>query len=337
MPASNSEASDDPDPLDNAAPVTRAPLFDLQGHRGARGLRPENTLPAFAAALELGVRTLELDVGVTADGVVVVTHDRVVSPLKCRDTVPALPGDRAFPYVGKPIRALTLAQLKTLDLARRYPVDTAADPFVSTQRSVPGTRIATLAEVFELARRYGAEGMRFNIETKVDPRRPGETLAPEPFAAALLEVIEAYGMTARTTMQSFNWRTLLFARRELPALGRVTLVERRTVRQPWLAGLDLGAFDGDVAAAAASIGARALSPDREFLDCAMLASARWRGLAVIPWTVNEPADMRRLLDVGVDGLITDYPDRMRSVLAGRGLALPRQYADPEVAAAGSVA
>lgn len=344
MPESHPQLADDSDPLCTVTAVrgpagpTAGPPFDLQGHRGARGVRPENTLPAFAAALEVGVRTLELDVGVTADGAVVVTHDRTVSPLKCRDTAPARAGDSAFPYVGKPVRTLTLEQLRTLDLGRRRPVDPVADPFAGTQRPVPGTGIATLAEVFELAVRYGADDVRFNIETKVDPRHPEETLDPERFAARLLEVIEAYGMTGRTSVQSFDWRTLLFARRHLPALERVALVERRTTRPPWLAGVDLDAFDGDVAAAAAAtVEAAAFSPHHEFLDPATFASARWRGLAVVPWTVNDAAAMKRHIDQGVDGLITDYPDRLRHVLAERGMALPQPRAAPEVAAAPAVA
>lgn len=304
-------------------------LFDVQGHRGARGLRPENTLPAFAAALELGVSTLEMDVGVTADGVVVVTHDRVVSPIKCRDTTPAFPGDPAFPYLRKPVRTLTLDQLKTLDLAHRHPLDPASDTLLRTQRPVSGTRMATLAEVFELADRYGAYEVRFNIETKVDPRHPQETLDPEAFTRRLLDVIDAYGMTGRASIQSFDWRTLLVARRELPALSRVALAERRTVWPRWLAGLDLAPFGGDVAAAASAIGAQVLSPDYLFLDRGMLASARERGLAVIPWTVNTPRDLNRLVDLGVSGIITDYPDRLRRVLAEHGMPLPRQYAMPQ--------
>lgn len=332
MPEDHPQSADDSDPLCTYTGATAR--FDVQGHRGARGLRPENTLPAFAAALEMGVRTLELDVGVSADGVVVATHDRAVSPLKCRDTAPAVAGDPAFPYVGKAIRALTLAQLKTLDLGHRRPVDAAADPFVATQRPVPGTGMATLAEVFELVTHYDADDVRFNIETKVDPRRPEATLPPEPFAARLLEVIEAYGMVDRTTVQSFDWRTLLFARRQLPALDRVALVERRTTRPPWLAGTDLDAFDGDVAAAAsATVDAAVFSPHHEFLDAATLASARWRGLSVLPWTVNDVAEMRRLIDLGVDGLITDYPDRLRHVMAERGMALPQPCAAPELAVA----
>lgn len=315
----------------------QAPLpdpFDLQGHRGARGWRPENTLPAFAAALDIGVHTLELDVGVTADDAVVVTHDRVVSPLKCRDTVPLVAGDPSFPYVGKPVRSLSLAQLRTLDLGRRYPLDPNADPFLNTQHPQPGTGVVTLEEVFELAAARGADDVRFNIETKVDPRRPEETLAPEPFTCRLLELLDAHGMAKRASVQSFDWRTLVTARREMPEVHRVALVERRTVHPPWLAGLDPRAFDWDVTAAASTVGAGALSPHHPFLDSAMMRGARRHGLDVIPWTVNEPVDMRRLLDLGVDGLITDYPDRARAVLAERAATLPSSYPAPAVAVAG---
>lgn len=284
------------------------------------------------------MRALELDVGVTADGAVVVTHDRVVSPLKCRDTAPVRAGDTAFPYVGKPIHALTLEQLKTLDLARRHPLDNAADPFVGTQRPVPGTHIATLGEVFELTQRYGADDVHFNIETKVDPRHPEETLSPEPFVARLLEVVDAYGMTGRTTVQSFDWRTLRYAQRALPGLGCSALAERRTTRPPWLAGREIDDFAGDVVAAAAVVvEASTFSPDYRFLDRAMLASARWRGLSVIPWTINEPDEMRRLVDLGVDGLITDYPGRLRHVLDERGFALPLACSAPDEVVADSAA
>lgn len=330
MPDSNGVLAVEPGPRTHATPAgTRTgAAFDVQGHRGARGLRPENTLPAFGAALELGVATLELDVGVTADNVVVVTHDRLVSPLKCRDTAPTFPADPAFPYLRKAVRALTLDQLKTLDLVRRHPLDPATDALLRTQRPVPGARMATLAEVFELTHRYGADEVRFNIETKVDPRHPQDTLEPETFTHRLLSVIEAYGMTGRASIQSFDWRTLLLARQALPALDRVALAEPRTLWPRWLAGLHLDAFDRDVAAAAAEVGAHALSPDHLFLDRGMLASAHDRGLGVIPWTVNEPAELHRLIELGVDGIITDYPDRLRDVLATRGMPLPRRHAAP---------
>src|SRR3954454_12703401 len=129
-----------------AATCASAATFDLEAHRGGRGLRPENTLASFGHALQLGVRTLELDTGVTRDGVVVVSHERRMSSLECQ-----------CEYVGQLIHDLTLAQIKTLDCGTRHPADPATDPFVGTQHAVPGTRMPTLAEVFQLVNRYGAD------------------------------------------------------------------------------------------------------------------------------------------------------------------------------------
>src|SRR5437868_12842483 len=116
---------------DQVAGLTQRP-FDAEGHRGTRGLRPENTLPAFAKALEIGVSTLEMDTGVTKDGQVIVSHEPVVIPLLCQDTHPAFPGDPAYPYVGKPIHDLTLAEIKTLDCGTRRPAAPAQSPALST-------------------------------------------------------------------------------------------------------------------------------------------------------------------------------------------------------------
>jgi glycerophosphoryl diester phosphodiesterase len=207
--------------------------FDLEGHRGTRGLRPENTLAAFGKALHLGVATLELDTGLTRDGVVVVSHEGRLSSLECRDTTPAFPGDPQFPYVGrtdklsdgKLIKELTLAQIKTLDCGTRHPLADAVptDPFVGTQQSVPGTKMPTLAEVFELARRSKADDVQFDIETKLDPTLPGDTVDPDMFARAVIGVIDHYGMRERSMLQSFYWRTLKLARGIAPDLRRVAL------------------------------------------------------------------------------------------------------------------
>ena len=163
----------------SAAPhreASAAPAFDVEGHRGTRGLRPENTLAAFGKALQVGVSTLELDTGVTEDGVVVVSHERRLSTLECQDTAPATAGDPEFPYVGKLIKDLSYAQIATLDCGTRHPADPATDPFVGTQESVPGTHMPKLADVFALADRYGAKNVQFNIETKIDPTLPGDTV-----------------------------------------------------------------------------------------------------------------------------------------------------------------
>ena len=299
--------------------------FDLEGHRGARGLRPENTLPAFAKALQIGVTTLELDTGVTKDGAVVVSHERRIATLECRDT-------GGYHYVGQLVKDLTLAQIKTLDCGTRTPANPATDPFVGTQESVPGTKMPTLAEVFELADRYGADDVQFNIETKLDPKLPGDTVDPAAFVRAVTGVISAHGKTQRSLLQSFDWRTLVESKQVLPSLRTVALAQLPTIYPgtPWTAGVPIGAdaWSGGLAKAVKSIGARVLSPRFVDLNDSLIAAAKKQGLLVIPWTVNDAPTMGTLIDRGVDGIISDYPNVLREVVAAKGLKLPAQYASP---------
>src|SRR3954468_5902146 len=131
-----------------------ARAFDLEAHRGGRGLRPENTLASFGKALQLGVTPLELATATTREGRVLATHEPRVLPLLCQDT-------GANHFVGQLVKDLTLAQAKTLDCGTRRPT-APGDEFVGTQESVPGTRMPTLDEVFDLAERYGARNIQFN-------------------------------------------------------------------------------------------------------------------------------------------------------------------------------
>ncbi len=308
--------------------------FDLEGHRGTRGLRPEDTLPAFRKALDIGVRTLELDTGVTKDGVVIVSHERSIAPLVCTDSAPVVPGDPQFPYVGKTYHELTFAQVETVDCGSRHPANPATDPYFASQLPVPGTRIPTLDQVFALVEQRHAAGVQLNIETKIDPTHPEQTLAPEGFTRADLAVIRRHRRgIARSLLQSFDWRTLDVARRLEPQLRRVALVGTDTVQagqpggSPWLDGLDVDTFGGDIAAAAADRRVRAdvLSPDYSQVTPQLLASAHRHGELVVPYTVDDVRTMLRLIDLGVDGLISDYPDRLRDVLGSLGFALPRRY------------
>jgi glycerophosphoryl diester phosphodiesterase len=280
-----------------------AAAFDLQGHRGARGIAPENTLAGFAAALGAGVDTLELDVGVTGDGVVVVCHDRRLNPDVARG-----PDGRWIDAPGPLLRSLTYEALRRYDVGRLRPGSAYAARFPE-QQPADGQRIPRLAELFALVRKAGNAHVRFNIETKLSPAAPDETLAPGPFARALIKEIRAAGMASRTSVQSFDWRTLHVVEQEAPEIPTVYLTgrPRRKVSLP-------------VAVHAA--GGRIWSPYFETLDSAALVEARELGLRVIPWTVNEPGYLARFLDLGVDGVITDYPRRARAELARRGLPLP---------------
>ena len=177
--------------------------IELQGHRGARGLLPENTLPAFERAIAIGVDTLELDVGVTRDGVLVIHHDRRLNPDLARG-----PDGKWIAAPGPAIYSLGFEELERYDVGRLRPGSEYASRFPH-QQPVDGTRIPRLEELFKKNTQ-----VRFNIETKISPEAPQETLAPEPFARALIAEVRKAGVAARTTIQSFDWRTLAVVRSE---------------------------------------------------------------------------------------------------------------------------
>lgn len=302
-----------------------ATAFDLQGHRGARGLAPENTLPAFARALSIGVSTLELDVGVTRDGVVVVSHERALHPDIARDA-----SEHWIDVPGPAIHALTYAELERYDVGRAKPGSRTAQRFAQ-QQPADGARIPRLADVFALAARAGNGTVRFNIETKIDPLHPGETLAPGPFARALIGEIRKAKLADRATVQSFDWRTLAVVQREAPEIGTVYLSAQQNwldnigatsrLGSPWTGGLRYAKY-GSVPRMVKAAGGRIWSPYHGDLSEALLAEAHGLGLQVIVWTVNDPARIAALMDLGVDGIISDYPERVRAEMQKRGLALP---------------
>jgi glycerophosphoryl diester phosphodiesterase len=297
-----------------------AAAFDLQGHRGARGLAPENTLPAFERALAIGVSTLELDVGVTADGVVVVAHDPALNPAITRDA-----SGRWLAAPGPPLKDLSLRELQAYDVGRIDPASAYGRSFAG-QQAVDGTRIPALAEVFARVRALGAQHVRFNIETKLSPAQPQQTVSVEAMTDALLKTVRDAGLRDRVSIQSFDWRSLQRVQQREPAIPTVYLTVQTTNNDNtrdggWTAGLRL-ADHGSVPRMVKAAGGKVWSPNAGALTPALVQEAQALGLAVVPWTVNEPADMDRIVGWGVDGLITDYPDRLREVLQQRGVALP---------------
>jgi glycerophosphoryl diester phosphodiesterase len=308
--------------------MTQAPAFDLQGHRGARGLAPENTLPAFETALRIGVTTLELDLAMTKDGVLVVSHDRRLNPDHTRG-----PDGRFLEREGPPIRSLTFAEVQQYDVGRPKPGTDYAKSFPE-QKAADGARIPALTELFALVKRLGADHVRFNIETKITPTSADETPDPETFAAAFAKAVREAGLTDRVSIQSFDWRTLKAMRSVAPEIERVCLTAEAlnfdTIKRgepgpsPWTAGLDIDDFGGSVPRLVQAAGCAVWSPLYRNAKGDDVAAAKGLGLKVIPWTVNERADMERLIALGVDGIITDYPDRLRAVMAAKDIPLPPQ-------------
>lgn len=303
-----------------------AQAFDAQGHRGARGLAPENTLAGIERALAVGVSTLEIDVVLSAEGVPVLSHDTAPNPDITRDASGEWLKSR-----GEPFHRLGLNDIASFDVGRINPGSRYAREWAD-QEPRDGERIPTLAAVFGQVASWGATHVGFNIELKLSPLRPDESPRPADFVRAVLDVVKRHGMEARVTLQSFDWRVLQEARRQAPALPRSYLSSQRLRFETlssgdWTHGLRLGDFE-DAPAMVAAAGGRLWSPHFLDLSQATMASARALKLRVIPWTVNESAEMERLMDWGVDGLITDYPDRLRAVMQRRGLALPPQVHVP---------
>jgi glycerophosphoryl diester phosphodiesterase len=302
-----------------------AHAFDLQGHRGARGLAPENTLAGFQRTLDLGVTTLETDVVITKDDVPVIAHDRYVNPDLAR-------GPDGVYVAGKDVlvRSLTLAELRRYDIGTLNPAGAYARQWPE-QKAAAGERYPTLAELLQLIKASG-KPVRLNLETKLSPEKPGDTPPPAEFARLVIEVLKQEGFIERTTLQSFDWRTLAAARAQAPGLATscLTIIGRNfdnvtgAFGRPsrWTNGLELAAYDHSVPRLVQAAGCGTWAMQFGNLTPGALAEARALGLKVIPWTVNEPADMARLVDWQVDGLITDYPDRLRKVMAARGMQLP---------------
>ncbi len=276
------------------APTAAAqqPDFDVVAHRGG------------AAALEIGVSTLEFDIGITKDHQPVVWHDQDLQLQKCTDTGPASAADPQYPYVGKLVHELTLAQIRTLDC---------------------GDRIATLPEIFALSDSYRAD-VRYDIETKVDPEQPTATASPQEFVDVIVAAVRAAGKTDRVEIQSFDWRTLPMVRQAEPSIPVVALWNQATWQpdSPWLAGIN-PAVVGDPVIAARMIGASIVSPAYSLVDKPFVDRAHALGLKVLPWTINDTATMRQQIDDGVDGIITDDPAALRAVMADLGMPLPPSY------------
>jgi len=306
--------------------VGAAQGFDLQGHRGTRGLMPENSLPAFARALSIGVSTLELDVGVTRDGHVVVIHNPRMEPEIARTA-----DGKWLEASGPAINAMTLEEIKSYDIGRLNPATHYASRYPN-QKAIDGTHVPTLGEVFELVARSGNQSVRFNIETKLNPDKPELSLPPADFARTLLDVIHTYKLNNRVAIQSFDWRTLQEVQRLAPGMSTSYLTVNQSWlnnlqigqpgASPWMSGFDVDNYEGSAPRAIKAAGGAIWSSYHKEVSVDSIKVAHDLGLLVKVWTVNDTARMEELIDMGVDGIITDYPDVLRAVLIKRKIEVP---------------
>jgi len=298
--------------------------FDIEAHRGGRALFPENTLPAFANALSMGVDTLELDIGVTKDGALVVSHERGLNPDLARNADGAYVAPPGIPFV-----RMLLEEVRKYDVGQIRPGSAYAAQFPE-QLKLPGTPIPTLREVIDLVRKSGDRHVRLNIETKIDPDHPDESPDPQRFVTLLLDLVAAENFADRVMVQSFDWRTLQLVQKLAPTIPTVYLTLQRgkapTVfpdrASNWTAGFNPAEHQNSLPRTIKAAGGAIWSPYFGDVNPALISEAHDLALKVVVWTVNKPADIARMIDIGVDGIISDHPDLLRKIAGEKGVALP---------------
>lgn len=295
--------------------------FDIYGHRGARGLAPENTLPGYKTALALNVDYVDMDVAMTRDHVLVVQHDLSLNPDITRDRQHNWINDKSIL-----IKNLSLAELRNYDVGR-IKTSTAYAEYFPQQKPMDGTRIPTLKEVIEYVKAAAGDRVGFQIEIKTDPSRPDDTYSPREMAAAVAKVVAEEGITDRTQVQSFDWRNLLALQEINPKIATAYLTD--TIRENlmrdedpsiagmWTAGRQLKDYHGSIPQMIRAMGGKYWDPQDAELTADEVREAHKLGLKVITWTNNtvtgNDVDIRltrKMIAMKVDGIITDRPDEV---------------------------
>jgi glycerophosphoryl diester phosphodiesterase len=303
-------------------------MFELSAHRGGRGLCPENTLASFSNALAIGVTTLEMDVAVTKDRVVVISHDPHLDPNITRG-----PDGQWIGKERKLIKSMTLKELQAYDVGRVKPGSALAAEF-PRQKPIDGTRIPPLGSVLDLVKASGNKDVFVSVELKYDPTDASlPTPEREPYAKALIEVLRTGGFANRSTIQSFDWEILQIVQRLAPEIPGVyltsgyneddTLNVGKTELSKWTGRFNVNNYGGSVVKAIKAAGGTLWSPDRRGLTATQIKEAHEAGIGVIVWTVNDEDEMAKLIDMDVDGIVTDYPDILRKVLVAKGKAVAK--------------
>jgi len=253
----------------------------IHGHRGSRGTHPENSIPAFEEAARAGADVLEFDMQLTADDVVVISHDSVITGQHCKDA-------RGL-VVKKPIaiRSIPLAKVKTFDCGN------IAQERFPEQRRIPKTRIPTLDEVLTWKAQH-APALEMNIETKMEAPEPRWVPDPQHFVTKILEILRKHNAVEKAILQSFDFRTLEVAKKLEPKLRLSCLFEKeKAFCEP-----------------TAKVGAAFASPFIALVTPEEVAKCHAQGIAVVPWTLNSEAEWQVALAAKVDGIITDYPRKL---------------------------
>lgn len=309
-------------------------VFDLEAHHGGRDVRPENTLYSYAYAIELGATSIECDMQLTKDGQIVMSHNPILNSDITRDENGNYIENNKYD-----IRLMTVDELKKFDVGIMDPNCGEYYDLHGKTQFTYDAKIPTLEELMQLIQSYGDKNIVLNIETKSypDPVSAGykNNADPKKFVEVFNNIVKKYDMEDRVVLQSFDWQTLIEMKKlnpnistsalwqEQPSWGRDSESLRRYEKKksPWLGGLDIKDYQGNPVKAAHAIGADIISPYYTEISKQDVDEAHSLGMKVVPWTVNNEKDMNMLLDMGVDGIISDKPWLLKQVLEKRNIKL----------------
>lgn len=309
-------------------------VFDLEAHRGGRDVRPENTLYSYAYAIELGATSIECDMQLTKDGQIVMSHNPILNSDITRDENGNYIENNKYD-----IRLMTVDELKKFDVGVMDPNCGEYYDLHGKTQFTYDAKIPTLEELMQLIQSYGDKNIVLNIETKSypDPASAGykNNADPKKFVEVFNNIVKKYDMEDRVVLQSFDWQTLIEMKKLNPNISTSALWQEQPSwerdseslrryekkKSPWLGGLDIKDYQGNPVKAAHAIGADIISPYYTEISKQDVDEAHSLGMKVVPWTVNNEKDMNMLLDMGVDGIISDKPWLLKQVLEKRNIKL----------------
>ena len=313
----------------------------IYGHRGARGLSPENTIPAYQTALAVGVDYVDMDINMTKDGVLVVTHNFALNPIITRDAKGHWISTKMKVFV----KDLTLAQLQQYDVGRIKP-GTLYSRLFASQYPVDHTHIPTLKQVIDYVKSVAGDRVGFQIEIKTDPTHPEWSFSPKKLATALAKLMQQEGIVNRTEVQAYDWRCLLAIQKINPKIVTAYLTDELIVKSMsssdpkvaglWSAGYLLKNYRS-VPDMIAALGGKIWGPEYWGVTLKLVNEAHHDqlkvvGFKLVPYTWPEkygtefnPKLIEKLIDMGVDGIITDRPDMLRGLMAARGMKVPPSF------------
>lgn len=304
--------------------------LEIYGHRGFAGLFPENTLIGYKEALKIGVNSLDIDVALTKDNIVVASHDPFLNKNLTRFTgFTELNGDEInnkwLRDNNTKIINLNFVELQQYDVGSINPASFYSQKF-PLQKKFHNITIPSLENIIDLIAQYGQNHIKIQIEIKTNPKRDNQEFI-QRFVDAIILTLNKKNFILRSELQSFDWRTLLYAQKIAPNIKTAYITEQSLLFNTfadvaWTAGNKLEKYDNSIAKMISDLGGSIWCPNYRDLTKSLVTAAHSYNLKVVPWTADTEQEFEDLIQFGVDGIITNRPDLLRNVMLKLGMVLP---------------